>query len=234
MASRRRLVAIGALVAVSCTSPAPVPAPTPTVSGSEERVAAQPGREELLAALTDLRQALVTARTELQGAIASSGSVAERAAAEYTVHILIADPRFAGDLDGDGAVVPPPVDPVLPSAAENDPDTAQNLLFPAVAAAHEAATAEGGVIAVLTEAVTGDVTSWQRHPEGPIEAVEVAVDEGTEEAVNALDGGAVRALAWSLLALGTEDDTQVHEFAVRAEANLSVAITAVDNLLDEI
>lgn len=163
-----------------------------------------------------------------------------RAAAEATVHALTADPRLATDLDGDGTTVPAPT-PLLPGPDASRTETVDygDALSSAIPAARVTGDRGAALLAVLQDPIAGDLGVWQRDPAGPLDAAREAATaaaaqlgagdaEAADRTVAALDGDALRALAWALVAASEPlDRTTTQAAGDRAAAHLAVCTTAL-------
>lgn len=214
------LIALVALLAMAC-SPAPPLEEEPQIEPTAPAEADEPDLEMI--ALAD---ELERARDEVLATLEALARTAEGGGPEGArdaVALLTASPELrqvvgaGGDADG-----------WLPADEPGD-DVLSRLL----GSVRDAGRAGTRVNTVLQDPVVGDTTTWQRQPEDRNAEVAAAVEAGDETAITGLEGQLPRALAWAMVAAGSEDPTS-EEAAERASAHAAVALTAIDQLVDEL
>lgn len=240
------VLVVAALATSACTAD-PV-ATDPTTGDASQPSTPEPGptqpdpREEALdeqvaAALTTLE----AVRDTLAEAEQTEDVVAGRAAAERAVHTLIAAPSLAGDLDGDGSTEGPRGAPLFPGPADTRQETIDygDAFTELLTAARNAGSAGGPVLDVLRDPVAGDLGTWQRDVEGLLDQIRDTVDRAAgaemdvaEMTVSELAGEGPRAIAWSLLAVGTDDLGRLHAFAERARVHIEIMHDGLSGLDD--
>lgn len=196
-------------------------APTPTAA-SPERVALESG-------VAQLRATVAATRVALESAEAGDADALLDALA-----LLVAEP---GAVVGTDVEVPLPgadTPPLLPGPDSSREETVAygDLLTGLLAAARSVGGAGEPVQRLLADPLAGDLGAWQRGPGDQLAQVAAAADapdlDAAEPAVLALQGEALRALAWTLL--GVREPTLAPGAAGRALAHLAVVEVALDDL----
>lgn len=229
----------------------PAADPVPDEDGAvDAAVPPDPGVDAVAASRAAVLAALdaASAAADRWDRAADAGDVpTARAAAEDVARALTADPALGGDVDGDGALREPDA-VLLPGPETSRVETVDygDALSTALAAARGAGDSGSRLLAVLQDAVAGDLGVWQRDPAGPLGEVAATVDEARatrglpasadELVVGSLDGDALRALAWAVVAAGGSggdgalDADALGGLHERTAAHLAVARGAVDGL----
>jgi len=236
------LLAAMAVLLAGCTDPeldVPADQPAPASSSSPGAEAPDPRRDELVAEVRSLTGTLAAARDALtlaRDAADVADVAAARAGAEAAVHTLTAHPGWAGDLDGDGAVRPLEVSPLLPGPGDAIPEDAfyGDQFSRTLTAARAAGAAGNPVVDALRDPVVGDLGVWQADTGGILALVDQAADPSDLAAVEAatqeLPGSATRALTYALTAVRARDLPTIATATERALAHLDLTITAIHEL----
>lgn len=214
------LVVVAALLAAAC-SPAPpldddaADEPTPPAEVDE------PDSELIVLAdeLERARDELLSVLEQLATTAEGGGSEGARRAVSLLTHSPDLRQQVGASEDPTG---------FLP-ADEPGEDVLSRLLA-AVRAAGRGGTR---VNTVLRDPVVGDTTTWQRQPEDRNGEIAEATTSGDGASISELEGQLPQALAWAMLAAGA-DGIDSAEAAERASAHTAVALTAVDQLADEL
>jgi hypothetical protein len=193
----------------------------------------EPGRDELVARLGELRTAVAAARDELAAATEVSDASAAEGGAR-AVALLVDAP----ELDGDDAATAP----VFPSTTteRGSIEGADDLLSVTLTAARDAGGELGrATLELLRDPLAGDLGNWQQDPAGVVAAVRSTADRGgdlqaLERAVLELPGEGTRALAWALLTSEASDGEAATAYAERGVAHLELVLLGLDDLLGEI
>jgi hypothetical protein len=236
-AARSRLVAAAGVlcvVASGCAEPALPEAGE--AEGAPEPVEAQmpePGRDEVIARLGELRTAVAAARDELAAAVQTPDASAAQGGSRAAARLI-----DAPELDGDDA----PGTPVFPSTTteRGSIEGADDLLTLTTTAARDAGGALGrATLELLRDPLAGDLGTWQQDPAGVVATVRAVADRGgdlpaLERAVLELPGEGTRALAWALLASEARDGEAAAAYAERGVAHLELILLGIDDLLGEV
>jgi hypothetical protein len=231
---RRPVAAVGivAILAVSCAEPdlaesAPPPSETEDVLSEP---ALDPARDTLIESLATLTDTLVEAQAELDAAADADGSAADaRASANAALELLLDDPDRVSP--GEPSLFP------ARTTERDEPADRDDLLSTTLTAAREAGGTLGrATVEVLREPVGGDLGAWEQDAEGVVANAAAAVQDARStdavaEEVLALPADGLRALAWTLLATGTEEPDVTRDAAALASAHLAVVLVGL-GLLD--
>jgi hypothetical protein len=236
--TRSRLVAAASVLLVVASTGCAEPAlpEAEQGEGAPQPVEAQipePGRDEVVAWLGELRTAVAAARDELAAAVETpDASAAQRGT--RAVALLIDAPG----LDGDDASVTP----VFPSTTteRGSIEGADDLLTVTSTAARDAGGELGrATLELLRDPLAGDLGTWQQDPAGVVTAVRAVADRrgelpALEQAVLELPGEGTRALAWALLTSEARDGEAAAAYAERGVAHLELILLGIDDLLGEV
>jgi hypothetical protein len=229
--TRPTALLLAAVVAAACAEPAlPDNADGGGAAQPLEAATPDPGRDELVTQLTDLRARIADARDDLAAVGEAPDAAAARRLAEDVVSQLAAAP---GDAAGEGSSLFPT------TTTDRGSSDGDDLLTRTLTAARDAGGQLGrGALELLRDPIGGDLGSWQRDPAGVVRTVEATADPSTpleqlEADVLELPGEGTRALAWALLAAGTRDLQDAQAYAERGVAHLDLIVQALDDLLAE-
>lgn len=203
--------------------------PTESVRTSPTPTAASPERVALEAGVVQLRATVAATRGALEAAAAGRDDALPAA-----LGLLVAEP--AGLVDSELDVPAPAAEtpPLLPGPEASREETVAygDLLTTLLGAARSAGSVGEPVQRLLADPLAGDLGAWQRAPGDQLAQVADAADaadlDAAGPAVLALEGEALRALAWTLL--GVRDADLAAGAAERALAHLAVVEAALDDL----
>jgi hypothetical protein len=221
------------VIASGCTTPSfeagPVSSASPTLLGASPTDPLAPVVRGVIDALVEHVRSTRDGLAEL----ATNASLDEvRDAAATASRRLTADERF-----GTGAE--PDERPLLPGPVSSREEVVDynDLFTDALTAAREV----GGdrLLGVLSDPIAGDLGAWQRDPDGVYETVEGTITDaegqdlaGMATTVAALDGQALRALAWAELATKAGAAEAALTLARRAVAHLDIVLGSLESLAD--
>jgi len=203
--------------------------PTEDAEASPTPTAASPERAALAAGVAQLRATVAATREALEAA--QGGDTDALATA---LGLLVAEPT---GVVGEGVEVANPGEdtpPLLPGPDSSREETVAygDLLTTLLGASRSAGGAGEPVQRLLADPLAGDLGAWQRAPGDQLALVVDAADapdlDAAEPDVLALQGEALRALAWTVM--GAQDATLAPEAAGRALAHLTVVEVALDDL----
>jgi hypothetical protein len=235
------LVAAATLVALTIGCAEPALPETTDGEGAERPVETRtpdPGRDSLVAQLTELRVAVAATRDELVEAMDAPDVAAGRRAGDRAVARLVDAPELELGATGPDDALPP----LFPSTTteRGSIDGADDLLTGTLTAARDAGGALGrSTLELLRDPLAGDLGTWQQDPAGVVASVRATAGSADdlrslERAVLELPGEGTRALAWALLTADPPTAADLGAYAERGVAHLDLVLTALDGLLDQL
>jgi hypothetical protein len=187
-----------------------------------------PTHAAVLDEVTRLGDSVTAARTALAEAAAADDVASARRAGQAAVGRLLADGTTTSEAP-----------PLLP-AETTDRETRPTELD-ALTATLTAARAAGGelgerVTGLLRDPIAGDLGAWERDAAGMVGQARAVADPGAEldaldPAVLALQGDALRALAWAYLTADAEELDAARAYAERGVVHLDLILEAIDREL---